>query len=138
MDQEVHATAGREASATGTRPIGNIQEPEGSCSLRLRIGRQFVFVLARRRGNARGRKGSERALRAVVHSRIMAKEQEVASAERLAAEGGIASDESAVAEPEIEANEGPAEEHEKEPDESAAAEGDSGEAGCPIEMGKVG
>jgi len=75
-------------------------------------------------------------LRAVVHSRIMAKEQEVASAERLAAEGGIASDESAVAEPEIEINEGPAEEHEKEPNERSAAEGDSGESGCSIRMGE--
>ena len=74
-------------------------------------------------------------MKAVVHSRIMAKEQEVASGERLAAEGGIASDESAVAEPEIEANEGLAEEHENEPDASTAAEGDSGEAGCPVRMG---
>ena len=77
-------------------------------------------------------------MRAVVHSRIMAKEQEVASAERRAAEGGIASDESAVAEPEIEANEGPAEEYENEPNESAAANGGSGEAGCPIVMGEFG
>jgi len=36
----------------------------------------------------------------------MAKEREVASAERLAAEGGIASEENAVEELEIEANEG--------------------------------
>jgi hypothetical protein len=50
----------------------------------------------------------KRKLKAVVHSRIMAKKQEVASAERLAAEGGIAYGESAVAEPEIEANNGPA------------------------------
>ncbi len=77
----------------------------------------------------------EQALREMIHSRIMAKEQEVASVKRLAAEGGIASDESAVAEPEIEANEGSAEEYESDPDESAAVEGDSGEAGCPIEMG---
>ena len=74
-------------------------------------------------------------MRAVVHSRIMAKEQEVVSAERLAAEGGIVSDERAVAEPEIEASEGAAVEHENEPVESAAAEGDSSEAGCPIRMG---
>jgi hypothetical protein len=65
----------------------------------------------------------------------MAKEQEIASAERLAAEGGIASDENTVAELEIEANEGPVEEHVNEPDESAAAEGGSGEICCPIMMG---
>jgi uncharacterized protein YjbI with pentapeptide repeats len=68
----------------------------------------------------------------------MAKEQEVAMAERLAAEGGIASDESAVAEPEIEADEGSAEEPEIEPVESAAAEGNRVEEGCPIEMGICG
>jgi hypothetical protein len=68
----------------------------------------------------------------------MAKEQEVATATRLAAEGRNASDESALEVPEIEANEGPAEEPEKEPDESAAVEGDSGEAGCPIVMGLLG
>jgi hypothetical protein len=68
----------------------------------------------------------------------MAKQREVASAERLAAEGGIASDESAVAEPEIVAGDGPVKEPEKEPDERSAAEGDSGDAGCPIEMGVYG
>lgn len=68
----------------------------------------------------------------------MAKEQEVASAERLAAEGGIASDESAGAGAEVEANEGPVEEPEKGHAESAVAEGGSGEAGCPIEMGYKG
>ena len=41
----------------------------------------------------------------------MAKEQEVASAERLAEEGGITSDKSANEVLEIVANEGPAEEH---------------------------
>jgi hypothetical protein len=76
-------------------------------------------------------------LRAVVHSRIMAKEQEVASAGRLAAEGGIAPEESAVAEPEIETNKGLSEEHENEPDESAAAEGESCETGCPIWLDSV-
>jgi uncharacterized protein YjbI with pentapeptide repeats len=65
----------------------------------------------------------------------MAKKQDIASAERLAAEGGIASDESTVKVLEIGANEGPVEEYEKGPDASAAAEGDSGEAGCPIRMG---
>ena len=73
--------------------------------------RQFVFVLVRRRGRREAENEGAEILRAVVHSRIMAKEQEVASAERLAAEGGIASDESAFAELEIETNEGPAEEH---------------------------
>jgi hypothetical protein len=65
----------------------------------------------------------------------MAKEREVASAERLAAEGGIASEENEVAESKIEANEGSEEEPEKEPGESVATQGDSGEAGCPIQMG---
>jgi len=60
---------------------------------------------ARQRGGE-GQKSCERKLSAVVHSRIMAKEREVASAERLAAEGGIASEENAVEELEIEANEG--------------------------------
>ena len=73
-------------------------------------------------------------MREVVHSRIMAKEQEVASAERLAAEGRIASVESAVAEPGIEAHESSVEELGKVPGESAAAESDSGEVGCPILM----
>ena len=50
-------------------------------------------------------------MKAVVHSRIMAKEQEVASAERLVAEGGIASEESVLAGPEIEKNESPLEEN---------------------------
>jgi uncharacterized protein YjbI with pentapeptide repeats len=68
----------------------------------------------------------------------MAKEQEVASAERLAAEGGIASDESAVKKLEIEANKGPAEKHENELNESAAAESDDGKAGCPFRMGYYG
>ena len=71
----------------------------------------------------------------MVHSRIMAKEQEVASVERLVAEGGIASDESAVEEPEIEADEGSVEEHVKEPDESSVWKGGDGEVGCPIRMG---
>src|SRR5208337_210225 len=82
-----------------------------------------------------GQKRKERALREVVHSRIMAKKQDVASAvgnppahresaamngaqllsaqsdssglmSGASAEGGIASDESAVAEPEIEDDEG--------------------------------
>jgi uncharacterized protein YjbI with pentapeptide repeats len=66
----------------------------------------------------------------------MAKEREVASAERLAAEGEIASDESAVAELEIKTNENPTEEPENEPAESTVAKGDSGEAGCPIKMGR--
>jgi hypothetical protein len=65
----------------------------------------------------------------------MAKEQEFASAERLAAEGGIVSDEGAVAEPEIETNEGLVKKFELEPAESAAAVGDRGEAVCPITMG---
>src|SRR5208283_4656894 len=109
-------------------------------------------------------KRHEQKLRAVVHSRIMAKEQEVASAvgnppahrdsaamngaqllmaqgdssglmSGAPAEGGIASDEGVVAELEIEANEGPAEEHENEPDENAAEESDRAEADCPIGTG---
>ena len=72
----------------------------------------------------------------MVHSRIMAKEQEVALAECLAAEGGIASDESVVAETVIEAKEESVEEHEKEPDENTEWEGEYGEAGCPIWMGE--
>jgi hypothetical protein len=68
--------------------------------------------LSSRGGGERERqKRKEQKLKAMVHSRIMANEQEVASAERLAAEGGIASDESAVAKPEIEANESQVEEH---------------------------
>ena len=135
MDQEVHATAGREASATGTRLIGGIQEPEGSCSLRFRIAGN-LFSSSRGSKEREGQKSSEQQLRAVVHSRIMAKEREVASAERLAAEGGIASGESAVTEPEIEDNEGSVEEPEKEPDVNTEWEGEYGEAGCPIWMGE--
>ena len=75
-------------------------------------------------------------MRAVVHSRIMAKVQEVASAVSLAAEGGIASDESAVAELEIEADDGSVEVPVKMPDASNAAKDDSNsEARCPIRMG---
>ena len=47
----------------------------------------------------------------------------------------IRSDVSAAAEPEIEADESPEKKSEKEPDEGVAAEGDRGEAGCPIVMG---
>ncbi|HME57343.1 MAG TPA: hypothetical protein VKF63_03330, partial [Terracidiphilus sp.] len=64
----------------------------------------------------------------------MAKEQEVASADRLAAEGGIASDESAVTEPEITRAESSEEIFELGLDEEAIWEGEYGDAGCPIEM----
>jgi len=134
VDQEVHATAGREASATGSRPIGNIHEHEGFCSLRLRIAGN-LFSSSRGGGEREGQKRKEQKLKAVVHSRIMAKKQEVASAARLAAEGGIVSGESTVAEPEIEGSEGSAEERVSEPDESAEAKGDRAEAGCSVKMG---
>ena len=72
----------------------------------------------------------------MIHSRIMAKKQEVASAERLAAEGGFASDESAVVEPEIDWIESSEEIPEIEPDDDVEWEGEYCEAGCPIEMGR--
>ena len=53
----------------------------------------------------------------------------------MADEQGITADASAMAEPEIEANEISEDESERAHDESAAAEGDVGEAGCPVEMG---
>jgi uncharacterized protein YjbI with pentapeptide repeats len=68
----------------------------------------------------------------------MAKEQEVASDDRLAAEGGIASDESALEVLEIEINIGPVEKPEKVPDENIAREDINIEAGCPIRMGYSG
>jgi hypothetical protein len=68
----------------------------------------------------------QKALREVVYSRIMADEQE------------IASDVCAGSEPEIERAESSEAEPVKEPDESAAAEGDIGEAGCPIVKREIG
>jgi hypothetical protein len=53
----------------------------------------------------------------------------------MADEQGITADASAMAEPEIEANEISEDEFERAHDESATAEGDVGEAGCPVEMG---
>jgi hypothetical protein len=83
------------------------------------------------------KKRNERALRAVVHSRIMAKKQEVASAERLAAEGGIASDESAVAEPEVEANEGLAEEIDESAWQESGGESQESQSWLPDQDGRI-
>ena len=81
-----------------------------TASLRLRIAGN-LFTSWSGSTEREEKKRNEQKLKAVVHSRIMAKEQEVASAERLAEEGGITSDKSANEVLEIVANEGPAEEH---------------------------
>src|SRR5580658_5463229 len=74
----------------------------------------------------------------MVNSRIMADEQESAPDEPAGAESGIALDDEAQAGTGIGPEEGPESEAPREPIESQAAEVDSGEAGCPIQMGHLG